>query len=170
MGPSTLQLSHSDGNGLNAALPPSVARSGAGNWSGQWSDGLCDWSSSWPRSADQSCWSCLAPFVRWSLTMTRSGVIPSYGVSLTIMLIPWIMLAIFLYLRSSTTNTWPFVAVWFCVIAIITIGAVGRVRLRQKYGIGDSSTLAHDCAVHALCQCCALSQEARHVDRLTGHL
>lgn len=50
-----------------------------------------------------------------------------------------------------------------CNLITIALGTAYRGKIRARFGI-DGSTCG-DCLLHTFCNCCAVAQEARHVDR-----
>lgn len=50
-----------------------------------------------------------------------------------------------------------------CNLIVIIVGTKYRGQLRARFGIPGS--VFEDCLSHTFCRCCAVAQEARHVDR-----
>jgi len=55
-----------------------------------------------------------------------------------------------------------------CLIALIAISVKYRMAIREKHRIQGS--VFEDCLCHTFLSCCAVAQEARHVDRDLGLL
>jgi len=51
-------------------------------------------------------------------------------------------------------------------VAARIVGMVYRMKIREKFMIPGNG--CEDCLCHWFCTCCAIAQEARHVDRDTG--
>jgi Cys-rich protein (TIGR01571 family) len=124
---------------------------------GAWSDGVFD-------CGMEACLACLLAPVRFAFTISRAGLGSCVGSGILYGIF-WLaaIVGALLGFLGGTAIGFLIVVGW---IGTSTIGYVYRVRLRTKYQIaGDVCT---DLLYHWFCQCCALAQEGRHVDRSTG--
>jgi len=140
---------------------------------GIWSDGIFDCFD----SGVICLLSLFLPCVRWGMTISRAKYL-TLPIALLLYALPYILYqALYTYLSiayPSTYGTDPVsnydvtyvVVLTFmivCHISTIVIGAYYRNKLRADYQIGGNA--AEDCCWHMCCACCAIAQEARHVDR-----
>jgi Cys-rich protein (TIGR01571 family) len=142
-----------------AMLMPRVAR-------GSWSDGLFDCFDSFTITL-LAC--CITPY-RWALTEERSHQAlhhaPREGLFTKSLLwygIPWALVFLLQVIWDATGAWWLVFLCLLCTVIQIWLGMRTRKRLREQYGIQGSE--CEDCMLHAFCRCCAVAQEARHVDR-----
>ena len=130
------------------------------NDNGQWSDGLFDCFD----VGSICCFSFFLPFYRFALTMERAalGTFNFYFA---------LMLCLYIGLASRNIDVHSVALILFslcCFIAYVVIGARARQSLRTQYAIpGDT---VNDALTWLCCSCCAIAQEARHVDRSIGIL
>lgn len=125
---------------------------------GSWSDGICDFCDS--VNICLVAW-CLLP-VRWAQTRHRNGF-GDFNSSLLMYGLPWLLVIIFQVVFNITQIIWFIIPMIFFTIVMIIIGAKHRTRMREKFQIPGSE--CEDCMLFLFCTCCAVSQEARHVDR-----
>jgi Cys-rich protein (TIGR01571 family) len=128
---------------------------------GSWSDGICDCFS----DCESCCLTCWCPCIRWGLTLKRAGLW-TFGAAC----------AVYLLLRVGTNfaspNVYNQISPWIAIlgaisaIALIAISVNYRMKLREKHRIPGSPF--EDCLCHTFLSCCAVAQEARHVDRDLG--
>jgi len=160
-----------------AGQPGHLARTGA------WSDGFCDCLNHC-ESLLVAC--CVAP-ARWAQTVSRARLM-GFGQALLLYGIPWLLVIIMYSVDVNYSNTYVYdpydpynyqkrrggVLAWAIAIAAICnmftifLGCTYRQKLRAQYGIQGSA--CEDCLMHTFCPLCAITQEARHVDRDTGYL
>jgi len=64
----------------------------------------------------------------------------------------------------------PFIAILGAVsfVALVVLSVNYRMKIREKHRIQGS--VCEDTLCHVFCSCCAVAQEARHVDRDAGLL
>ena len=120
------------------------------------------------------------PFLRWSTTVSRIRYL-SFPTALAISAPLYIVYTVlYVYLNVSYPGTYgtdsvdTFPAIYFvllsvmiaCHLIFVVVGAYYRNQLRRDYGV--SGNMVEDCCWHLCCQCCAIAQEARHVDRDCG--
>jgi len=125
-------------------------------FTGAWSDGLCD-------CGPEACMAFILAPVRFAFTISRAGLGSLWGSGLlyAFFWVGAIACAVLGFLGLGTG-----IGILVGWIGTSTIGYIFRVRLRGKYQIrGDYCT---DLLYHYFCQCCALAQEGRHVDRSIG--
>jgi len=143
---------------------------------GQWSDGLFDCASS-----PMICFlSWLVPCYRWPVTVARVGLM---SLGMAALLYGGCMLATYVcsivyssvyseYALSETDRSLPTGALILQFVSgiagIITValGAYHRQKIRARYQIVGSNF--GDVCTYLWCSCCAIAQEARHVDRDYG--
>lgn len=142
---------------------------------GQWSDGPCD--------CFNHCESLLLTFfcapIRWSKTLARAKLVHTpYWRALLLFGLPWFMMSLlygllwyknaFIY-RDPDENGflyWGGTLAATCNMCTIILGCSFRGRIREEYGIAGSCV--GDCLMYTCCTCCAIAQEARHIDRDAG--
>lgn len=97
------------------------------------------------------CMACCCPCIRWADTMDMANVIGF-----------WPAAAVFLFLMASNF--------WFPAFVIINIALLiyGRQMLRKGFAMKEQTTarsLCGDCLYVSFCTPCAITQEARHVEK-----
>ncbi|CAK0871970.1 unnamed protein product [Prorocentrum cordatum] len=119
----------------------------------QWKDGLCDCF-----DEPEICfWACCCPAIRWADTVDLGGLVPF-----------WVALAI--YLGLSVGSAFLGEALLWAALAVACAGF--RQEMRRKFGMSQSGrTYAEDCLLYCCCSCCAIAQEARHIEEAcrVGH-
>ena len=161
-----------------AVYPPqlSVAGSPGHLAHGRWSDGLFDCFD----SGTICLLACFLPFLRWSTTVSRLRYL-SMPAALLLSTPPFVLYtAMYVFLNVRYPGTYgtdavgSYGALYYIMfalmmaghIAFVAIGTYYRGKLRREYAI-DGGVLG-DCCWHYWCSCCAIAQEARHVDRDFG--
>mmetsp|Transcript_13462 Transcript_13462/g.31920 ORF Transcript_13462/g.31920 Transcript_13462/m.31920 type:complete len:321 (-) Transcript_13462:204-1166(-) len=115
---------------------------------------LAEWSSGyWDCCADQQIFwlSCCCPFLRWGDTMGMAGIISFWPATL-----------LWLFIQAST-----FLLPLFLLINVALM-TYGRQMLRKGFGMKDLGTgqgICGDCMYVSFCTPCAITQEARHVEK-----
>lgn len=102
-------------------------------------------------------WACCCPAIRWADTVDLSGLVRF-----------WVALAVFLGL--SVANAFLGEVLLWAALAVVCAGF--RQEMRRKFGMSQSgSTYVEDCLLYCCCSCCAIAQEARHVEEAcrVGH-
>jgi len=131
-----------------------------------WSDGIFDCSV----DTSSAVLSFLLQPLRFALTAERAKLSNFYN-ALAWMSAFWILTIVLeilsLVLPASVDYIFQYAA-WVTVMGAILMGTVHRLRLRSKYGIHGNG--CEDCLYHGFLSCCAVAQEARHVDRSVGIL
>jgi len=122
------------------------------------------------------------PCVRWSMTISRAKYL-TLPVALLLFALPYVVVqGCYTYLSIAYPDTYGtdanptydgvYIALMsvmsFCQVLGVVIGAYYRNKIRKDYQIPGNAV--EDCAMHLCCQCCAIAQEARHVDRDYGIL
>jgi len=129
-----------------------------------WSDSICDCTS----DATSACLSfCVFP-LRFALTAERAKL-STFQSALFYMGLLWIVTMLCQILSFVLPSSVDFYFQYgvFCLIGIaILFSTIQRIRLRNKFGIMGNG--CEDCLYHVFLSCCALAQEARHVDRSLG--
>lgn len=103
------------------------------------------------------CTSCCCPCIRWADTMDMANIVAF-----------WPAAAVFLFLMVS--NFW----VPAFVLINVALLTYGRQMLRKGFGMKEQATarsLCGDCLYVSFCTPCAITQEARHVEKAAkvGH-
>lgn len=96
------------------------------------------------------CCACWCPEIRWAENLSMVGLLNF-----------WAAFALFL-LFSLLSGILPFMWVVICAV-----GVYYRQTLRQRFkmeGQGECSTYMGDCLLYCCCTCCAIAQEARHLE------
>lgn len=112
-----------------------------------WSSGPFDCFSDMPIC----CWSCCCPAVRWAGTMEMVGLMGFWAAFALIVCLEILGMIPVLAIVSLAL---PFVLTYF------------RNKLRVAFampGANEFGTMCGDCVFVTCCTCCAISQEARHV-------
>lgn len=105
---------------------------------------------------------CLLP-VRYAQTVERLRW-QSFGAALAMYGLPWLLWIVFdTIFQTDPRRWWWAIPAVLCNITCCIIGCLNRGKLRAHYQIPGSE--AEDCLLHMCCRCCAMAQEARHVDR-----
>ena len=154
-----------------AGTPGHIAR-------GVWSDGIFDCFD----SASICVVALFLPFLRWSTTVSRLRYL-SFGGALAVSA-PLFLLytALYVYLNVAYPGTYgtdaveSYGAIYFVLLSLmvaahlsfVAVGAYYRGKMRAEYGVRGNG--AEDCCWHLCCGCCAIAQEARHVDRDFGFI
>jgi Cys-rich protein (TIGR01571 family) len=125
---------------------------------GVWSDGICDCFDSW--SICLLAW-CIIP-IRWAQTMERVQFM-TFMNALIVYGLPWLIFYICYIVEAATAIVYLSIPAVICTIIQIVLGIQYRAKLREQYQIQGSG--CEDCLLHTFCRCCAVAQEARHVDR-----
>lgn len=165
---------------LSPSYPPAFSQQQVGNPGhiahGRWSDGIFDCFD----SATICLLSLFLPFLRWSTTVSRLRYL-SFPAALLLSTPPFLLYtALYVYLNVHYPSTYgtdvveSYSAVYFVLLAVmlaahltfVAIGAYYRGKMRREYGVGGN--VVEDCCWHLCCGCCAVAQEARHVDRDYG--
>ena len=160
-----------------ASYPPLAQLGSPGHIAhGQWSDGIFDCFD----SASICVVSLFLPFLRWSTTVSRLRYL-SFPAALFLSTPPFVLytvLYVYLNVRYPATygtdvvesySTIYFVLLTLMILAhltFVTLGTYYRGKVRREYGV--SGNMVEDCCWHFCCGCCAIAQEARHVDRDYG--
>jgi len=125
---------------------------------GSFSDSLWSCFDSWPIC----CLSFWISPLRWASSMerlnfmTHINAIMFYG-------IPWLLGYIF-ELIYDVSGGWPWILLCIAFnIVQIYLGMTYREKIRNTYQIPGEKW--EDCLLHTFCRCCAIAQEARHIDR-----
>jgi Cys-rich protein (TIGR01571 family) len=150
------------GNGQMAIPVAAVYDNGQPvTYQGRWSDGICDCFQDVP----SCCWSFWFSPYRFAKTMSGAGLLP-FQTALLMYFVPWLFVVIFDILGSPEFTSccpWASYVGGAAFLIMATIATVYRIRLRQKYNIPGGEL--EDFCCHFCCECCAVAQEARHVDR-----
>jgi len=140
---------------------------------GIWSDGVFDCFD----SGVICLLSLFLPCVRWGMTISRAKYL-TLPVAIVLYALPYLVYqGLYTYLSIAYPDTYgtdpvsnydaTYIVVLsfmiICHVATIVIGAYYRNKLRTDYHIAGNA--AEDCCWHMCCSCCAIAQEARHVDR-----
>ena len=161
-----------------APYPPLVSQVGSPGHiaHGQWSDGIFDCFD----SAGICIVSLFLPFLRWSTTVSRLRYL-SFPAALLLSAPPFLLYtALYVYLNVKYPSTYgtdvveSYSAIYFVLLAVmivshlafVALGAYYRGKVRSEYGVRGNGV--EDCCWHLCCGCCAIAQEARHVDRDFG--
>ena len=105
---------------------------------------------------------CLLP-VRWAQTVERVRW-QSFGSALLMYGLPGLLFIVFETIYEIDMRRWWWaIPAALCNLACVVMGCTNRGKLRAHYQIPGSE--AEDCMLHLCCTCCAVAQEARHVDR-----
>lgn len=132
---------------------PEVETAGSEEQLKEWSSGHFDCLS----DSAICCASCCCPCIRWADTMDMANIVAFWPAAL-----------VFLFLMVS--NFWV-PAFMLINIALLTYG---RQMLRKGFGMKEQTTarsLCGDCLYVSFCTPCAITQEARHVEKAAkvGH-
>lgn len=132
---------------------PEVETAGSEEQLKEWSSGHFDCLS----EPAICCASCCCPCIRWADTMDMANIVAFWPAAL-----------VFLFLMVS--NFWV-PAFMLINIALLTYG---RQMLRKGFGMKEQTTarsLCGDCLYVSFCTPCAITQEARHVEKAAkvGH-
>jgi len=152
-----------DDHGLSLLLSPSFSTPVPGQIpAGRWSDGIFDCFESWEI--------CLLSFFctpfRWARSMERAHML-NYFLAITIYGLPWFLTLLFFLMYSWNAKLmWGCISIFFLVLFCF-VGGFCRRKIRGKYQIPGPAII--DCCFHIWCACCAVAQEARHVDRDLGY-
>jgi len=150
---------------------------------GRWSDGICDCFSDF----GNACLACFVAPIRFAYTADRAQI-TKFSVALALFGFFWLLTIVFSLVsrftavpsNSNCPNDDPNcgdysvanpIYSWIIGVGSVDMLVIGmhyRRRLRYKYNIPGNG--CEDCLLHFFCKCCALSQEARHVDRQVGFL
>jgi len=132
---------------------------------GGWSDGICDCFN----DCESCCCAFCCPCIRWSQTLSRAALW-TFGGAMAFYAICYILNVAFNpnLLPQILDSPWLVAISIVAGVALRVAGMVYRNRIRQKYLIPGGS--CEDCLCHFFCTCCAIAQEARHVDRDVGML
>lgn len=117
-----------------------------------WSTGCCDWYQE-PGTAFTSC---CCPAIRWAETLSEVTGLHNF----------WTAFAGFLILMScARLLTLPIVS-GFAWVVLSAVCAAYRQEFRRKFGFENQGGVTYllDFLMHMCCVCCALTQEARHVE------
>ena len=144
---------------------------------GQWSDGIFDCFD----SGAICVVSLFLPFLRWSTTVSRLRYL-SFPAALLLSAPPFLLYTVlYVYLNVHYPSTYgtdvveTYAATYFVLLTVmivahltfVALGAYYRGKLRKEYGVAGNPV--EDCCWHFCCGCCAVAQEARHVDRDFGY-
>ena len=164
---------------LAAPYPPVVAQVGSPGHllvHGQWSDGIFDCFD----SASICVISLFLPFLRWSTTVSRLRYL-SFPSALMLSTPPFLLYTVlYVYLNVRYPSTYgtdaveSYGAIYFVLLTVmivahltfVALGAYYRGKVRREYNVNGN--VMEDCCWHFCCGCCAIAQEARHVDRDFG--
>ena len=130
---------------------------------GQWSDGVFSCRSSLVIAA----LTCCCPCVRFGLSVHRAfpdipftrpctAFLTLYGAFLGLWVVGYVLLP----------AGWLWVPAMIIALPVVVYAAYYRGKMREKYAI--RGTAVTDCVLDMFCLCCAMAQEARHVDRDSG--
>lgn len=118
-------------------------------------DDLMDWRNglfSCFDDMDTCVWSCFCPCIRWAETLSYvPGLNRAFWTTFFLYLICWFL--------SRLPNIELF---GWCLLGLL--GAWHRQEIRKTFRFRDQSNFAIDCLTFCFCTCCAISQEARHVE------
>ena len=143
---------------------------------GAWSDGIFDCFD----SGVICLLSLFLPCVRFAQTVSRLRFLP-FPTALLLHGLPYVAYTVLYvainvaYPQTYGTDTNPdysaayialLVVMMAAHLAYVLVGTVYRGRLRREYGIEGNG--CEDFCWHLCCNCCAIAQEARHVDRDFG--
>jgi len=131
---------------------------------GSWSDGICDCFSDW----ESCCLACWCPCIRWGLTLQRAGLW-TFALATAIYFILRVGINLFYWpdvMYAMGPPGIPISLATVMFIALVCISMYYRQKIREKHSIHGS--VVEDCLCHTFCSCCAVAQEARHIDRDLG--
>jgi len=105
-----------------------------------------------------------APY-RWSLTVSSASLL-TFAVAFLIMTPFWMIYEIGIFVQFDThikAINIMLAAAWVsCALLVTMLGCVYRGRIRDQYHIpGDQ---CEDCITWLFCPCCAIAQEAKHIE------
>jgi len=131
---------------------------------GFWSDGVC----SCFDSCGICCMSLFCPCIRFAQSVSRVALLPfntALLMFLSLVVFHIIMMSINEYyaIHYGTAFNWAFYFTIIGDLATVILAAYYRTKIRQLYDIPGSGF--EDFCCHFWCSPCALSQEARHIDR-----
>jgi Cys-rich protein (TIGR01571 family) len=121
-----------------------------------------------------------APCIRWGMTISRAKYL-TLPVAILLFAAPYLTVqGCYMYLSIQYPETYGtqattqydslYIALMslmgVCQVLTVLIGAYYRNKIRTDYLIPGN--VVEDCLWHTCCQCCAIAQEARHVDRDYG--
>lgn len=115
---------------------------------GDWKFGFC----SCLGDLEVCCCACMCPCIRWGETLSLvDGLI-----------IFWVGFGIYF---AFTVLGWA-TSVYICWMLLALICTAYRQELRSKFQMKNQGGMTYitDCLLYAFCACCAMSQEARHVE------
>lgn len=116
--------------------------------------------------------SCFLTPHRWKQTVVSAAVVNGDDCVIKIYWVMWslativIVLNLFFVADENWLSTMTAFVVPVSFFSLMFIGASMRYQLREKFHISGSQ--CEDCLCHCLFGCCAIAQEARHVDRSLG--
>jgi Cys-rich protein (TIGR01571 family) len=131
-----------------------------------WSDGLCDCTN----DINSAALSFLLQPLRFALTVDRAKLL-GFAPALIWCGFFWLVAIVcqcYAYWGRDDISFYFQYATWVGILGAAFMGARYRIQMRTKYGIYGND--CEDCMYHLFCSCCAISQEARHVDRSVGLL
>jgi Cys-rich protein (TIGR01571 family) len=131
---------------------------------GSWSDGICDCFS----DCESCLLSCCCPCIRWGLTLKRAGLWSFGAAALVYFILRLGTNFVSPEMRYLVGTDWIVILGVVSFICLIAISVKYRVAIREKHRI--QGNVFEDCLCHTFCACCAVAQEARHVDRDLGLL
>jgi Cys-rich protein (TIGR01571 family) len=124
---------------------------------------------------------------RFAQTVSRARL-TTMAMALLMYGLPWLLVIIFYSIDMNYSTTyeyeydqygrqvrvtrgalaWAVALAGICNMIMVFVGCTYRGKIREQFGIQGSS--CEDCLLHSFCTLCAVTQEARHVDRDTGYL
>jgi Cys-rich protein (TIGR01571 family) len=104
---------------------------------------------------------CCLP-IRWAQTVERLRFM-SFTKALVFYGFPWLVMIGMQTAYNLTLHWWFIIPLVVCNLIQIALGTIYRTKIRERYQIPGSE--CEDCVLHTFCTCCAVAQEARHVDR-----
>lgn len=117
--------------------------------------GICQWY----QRPDICLWAWCCPAIRWGDNMWTMGAFRSF----------WFAMVLFFGVHAMVGNTLDGMG----ILVLAILGAGYRQELRQRFQMTrqGGSTYAEDFCLYCWCMCCAVAQEARHVEEAvrSGH-
>jgi Cys-rich protein (TIGR01571 family) len=173
--PSTVAVGYVQPTGvLQPGVPGHIVR-------GNWSDSVFDCFT----HVSSCLLTCFFPCIRWAQTVKRANLMSFWGALFLYSIPALAAFCISVYFSTLTGDGYNvtfdndyyygqysslivplYVVLVISNIFVVVLGAVFRSKLREKYQIPGSG--CEDCFWHFCCSCCAIAQEARHVDRDLG--
>lgn len=100
--------------------------------------------------------------IRFAQTMQRVHML-TFMRALLLFGLPWLLMYALQFAMQPHLMNYLIGPAIACNIIVVWVGTIYRGKLRDRYQIPGSG--CEDCLMHTFCRCCAIAQEARHVDR-----